>query len=275
MLFTHLFGNTGYNIMLRHAAFGKKTDSIFLAAVLSTAIAVPAIPGMFIAKVDLRGLDARETILFIAAVALIALFHIANSKALEYTEASIFAFLYNFRIGIVTVLGIIFLAETTQPLNIMGGALVFIAGFLLIGQRGASRKGVLWSMLAAVLISLMNLVDKILITEIGWARYMFASAIFIMCLLWVIVIASKRPVSAELFKEPTTKWLLIFRAVSAYSFTLALGFGALLSISTYISALTCITSAIAGIIFLKERDSLLKKTIAGVIAFAGITFITM
>ena len=272
-LLAHLISNTGYNTLLRHAAFGKRIDSLFLAAVLSTAVALPAIPGIFIAKVDLSGLDTKQILLFITSLAVATVFHIANTKALEHAEASVFAFLYNLRIGIVTALSILFLAETAEPLRMIGGALVFVAGFFIIGSSGTNRAGVFWSVLAALLISSLNSIEKALITEIGWATYMFPVTLINMGILWFIVFAGKRPVSVQLFRERSTIGLLICRCISAHGFTLALALGALVSVATYVSALTCITTSVAGVIFLKEKDSLARKSIAGVIAFAGITLI--
>ena len=259
--------------MLRHAAFGKKIDSLFLAAVLATAIALPAMPGMFIAKVDWSMLDTRQMVLFVLNIGAGTAFHVANTKALEHTEASMFAFLYNFRIGIVTVMSILFLAETMQPLRIAGGALVFVAGFFIIGSAGAGRKGVFWSVLTAACISVMNLIEKTLISEIGWASFTFPTVLINMGILWLVVFAGRRPVSKELFLERSTVGLLIFRCISAHGFMLSLALGSLVSVATYVSALTCITTSVAGVIFLRERDSLAKKAIAGAIAFAGITLI--
>ena len=90
-----------------------------------------------------------------------------------------------------------------------------------------------------------------------------------MVVLWTVMLIRKKPVPPEIFRERSMAGLLVFRCISAYGFTLALAFGALVSVATYISALTCIATAAAGIIFLKEKDSLLKKTIAGAIAVAG------
>ena len=89
----HLFCNTGYNTVLRHAAADRRTDPIFLAAVMSTAIAAPAAIGIFIAKIDWSLYTPRILALYAASIATTLLFHIGNSKALENTEASVFSFL--------------------------------------------------------------------------------------------------------------------------------------------------------------------------------------
>jgi len=272
-IFAHLFSDTGYSTLLRHAAFGKKYDSLFLAAVLATGVALPGIPGIFIAHVDLTRLETRQILLYIAAVAVTMVFHFANANALKNTEASIFAFLYNFRIGFATVLGILFLAEAVHPLRIAGGALVFAAGFLLMGRSGVKRVGVLWSMLVALMFSVMVAIEKVLIAEIGFADYMFSKTLITAGLLWLVVFIGKRPVSMDLFRRREIIGMLIFRCVSAYGLMYAIALGALVSVATYISSLSCITTSIAGIIFLKEKESLSKKVVSGIVAFAGITLI--
>ena len=272
-ILANLVGNTGYNTILRYAASDKKIDPLFLAAIMSTAIAAPAVFGVFIARIDWSVFDTHIIIVYAITIGFILLLHIVNAKALENTEASIFSFLYNFRIGFATLLGIVFLGESLSPMNIAGGALVFVAGFFLMTKSAVSPLGVMFSIFTAGAISVLNTFEKYLIVEIGYTAYMFPSAIITACLLWIIVIGGKRPISKSFLASKEFVALSIFRSISAYGFTLALGLGALVSITTYISSFACVSIAIIGIIFLKETDALPKKILAGIIAVIGITFI--
>ncbi|MDR1815394.1 MAG: EamA family transporter [Clostridiales Family XIII bacterium] len=274
-LIAHLVGNTGYNTLLRHASAKMKVDSIFLATVMSTAIAAPAAVGFAIRGIDVSRFDARLWWLFALSCAIAVVFHICNAKALECTEASVFALLYNLRIVGATAFGILFLSEPVAPLRMAGGGLVFLAGFLLLGRAGTTPRGAALTVLSAVLISSLNTLEKHLIQELGYANYVFPSALIVAAALWGIVLISRRPVDLSLFRTREITGLFALRIISAYGFTLALGLGGLLSISTYVSSLTCITTAAAGILFLKERDALGRKLAAAAIALAGVTILSL
>ena len=274
-LFVHLFSNTGYNTVLRHSVADRKVNSIFLSTIMATSVAIPAAVGIFVVKIDWSVFDAHVLLLYSASITLVVFFHICNAKALEYTEASIFSFLYNFRIGIATLLGIWLLSESVIPLKIIGGAFVFISGFILMGRSTTQPPGVMFSLLSAVAISLMNAIEKYLIPLIGFPAFMFPSTIIIAGLMWIIVIAGKYPVDKSFVKSGELKILMVFRAVSAYAFTYSFSLGALLSVATYISSLNCVTTPIAGIIFLREKDKLAKKAAAGLISLAGVTLILL
>ena len=272
-LFAHLIGSTGYNTLLRHAASDRKTDPLFLAAIMSTAIAVPAVFGIFIADPDWSVYSTRTILLFILSASAVLAFHIINAKALEKTEASIFSFLYNFRIGIATLLGMIVFGEILSPLTLAGGAMVFTAGFILMKRTSARPSGIFFSVASGAMIAFLNVIEKYLILQVGFAAYMFPAAIIIAVLLWILVLGTKRPVDKTFIATKGFYALAVLRGISAYGFTLSLWLGALISVSTYISSLTCVTIAITAVIFLKETDSLNKKIAAGIIALAGVTLI--
>jgi len=273
LLLVHLFSNTGYNALLRHAASDRKMDSLLLAAVMSTAIAVPAMAGVIICGVDFSRFDPRTAWGFAGDVVATLLFHVLNAKSLEHTEASIFTLLYNLRIGITSLFGIMLLGEPVYALRLAGGGLVFLAGFLIIGKVRGNKTGVLLSVATAVLISIVTLLEKWMIEAVGYVDFVFPSTIIIAALLWAIILIRKIPIDRSMLTSRSVIALLPLRCASAYGFTLALSFGALLSVSTYVSSLACITTSVAGILFLKERDLLKNKIIAGMVALVGITFI--
>jgi len=272
-LLAHLAGNTGYNTILRFAASDRKIDPLFLAAIMSTAIAVPAAFGIFIAKIDWSVYETRTVLLLALSAGTVLFFHIVNAKALEKTEVSVFSFLYNFRIGIATLLGMVVFGEILPFITLAGGAMVFAAGFIIMKRTSARLSGIVYSILSGALIAFLNNIEKYLIIQVGYAAYMFTAAIMIAILLWIIVLVTKRPIDKTFVTTKAFFALAVFRSISAYGFTLALWLGALVSVSTYISSLTCVAIPIAAVIFLKETDYLKRKTIAGIIALAGVTLI--
>ena len=269
----HLFSNTGYNTILRHAVFERKIDSFFLAAVLSSGIAAPALVGIFISKINWHLFDAH--IVFIYAISILAtiFLHVFNAKALEITAAGVFSFLFNFRIGFVTLFGITFLGEEIVPYRIAGGALVFVAGLIIAGKSTTTLPSIFYSILAATMLATVNTTEKYLIDAIGYTTYVFPSALIICGLLWLSVFIKKTPIDKDFLKTHALKALLAFRCVSAYGFTISLGLGALISVTTYISSLNCVTTPLAAVIFLKERDNLVRKAVAGIVALSGVTLI--
>ena len=273
LLLAHLFSNTSYNVILRHAAAGKKIDPIFLAAITSTAVAAPAAVGIFVANINWSLFNTRMLSFYAVFIVTITVFHILNAKALGNTEASIFPFLYNFRIGFVTLFGIWFLSESVVPLRMAGGAFVFIAGFILVGKATATSTGVAYSISSAVTMAIVNALEKYLITQLGFAGYAFPSMLITAGLLWLMVIIGKRHIDKDFIATRECFALMVARCLSAYGFTLSLSVGALVSVATYVSALNCVTTPIAAVIFLKETSSLKKKILAGVVALAGVTLI--
>jgi drug/metabolite transporter (DMT)-like permease len=271
LLLVHLFSNTGYNIVLRHAASERKIDRLLLAAVMSTAIAVPAAIGIVICGVDFSRFDTLVVWGLVGYVVTTLLFHVFNAKSLEHTEASVFTFLYNLRIGFVSLLGIMLLSEPVNVLRLAGGGLVFLAGVLIIERLRTNRMGALLSVITAVLISFVTMFEKGMIGAVGYTNSIFPTAIIVAVLLWVMVLLRKTPIDRKTLTSRSVLMLLPLRCASAYGFTLALSFGALLSVSTYVSSLAVITTSVVGIIFLKERDLLLNKIIAAAVAVAGIT----
>ena len=272
-ILAHLFSNTGYSVLLRNAASVRKVDPLFLAAIMTTAIAIPAAFAIFIAKIDWSLLDLRLALMYIATIVLTLGFHMVNPKALELTEASVFAFIFNIRLGFVTLIGIFFLGEPVVGLRLVGGALVFVAGFMLAGKAVARPISVFYSILSAVISAVFTAFEKYMITEVGYATYVFPSALIIAALMWAIVLAGKRPIDKGFITSKGFGALLVFRCISAYGFTLSLILGAFFSVATYISALNCITTPIVAVLILKETDNLPKKIAAGVIALAGATLI--
>ena len=273
LLFGNLVGTTGYSIILRGAIGGRNTDPIFLSAIMSLAVAIPSIVGLFFADMQWHLFTTKLILFYIARIVLTLLCHITNAQALEHAEASVFAFIFNFRLGFAAVLGIVFLAEPIIVIQLLGGALVFAAGFVLTGSGAVTKKGFTLSILSAIFFAAFTAFEKYLIGALGYETYMFPSTIITAILNWLIVFIGRYPIDKDFLKSRELPLLMIFRCISAYGFTLALAYGALLSVSTYISSLSCVTTPIAAVVFLKEKDNPVKRTIAGVIAVAGATLI--
>lgn len=270
----HLVGLTGYNLVLRKSLVGN-VDRWTLATVMQTAIALPMVVALVIAPPPLS-LYTWPRILLVAVTALLALaLHIANVKALQHLEASVYSILYNLRIPLTTVLGILFLQESPTALQVAGGLLIFLAVTLVRqkGSKATTGTGVLWGIAAAVIISLLNFGEKKLIAEVGYLNYAIPVMLLASLFMVLITVLRKQKVDFDAFKQPQTVALMGLRALSAYGFTLAFNAGGILSVSSYISSMSVIITVALGVLVLNERDWLKQKALATLIAVIGLTAI--
>jgi drug/metabolite transporter (DMT)-like permease len=273
-LSAHLVGLVGYNILLRKSLVAK-VDKWTLATIMQSAIALPMIFALFIATPDFASYTIQNWILIVSTAIFVIGLHTTNVFALQHLEAGVYSILYNLRIIITTILGIAFLDESIVPLQILGGLLIF-AAVIAVKQKGDRRLttiGIRYGVLAAFVISFLNLFEKKLIADIGFLGYAIPVMLISSILMWGVFIVKGNKISVDYLKQPKTIQLMLFRALSAYGFTLAFYNGAVLSVSSYISSLSVIIIVLLGIFILKENDYLKQKLIATGLAALGLTAI--
>lgn len=274
-LLIHLAGLVCYNIVLRHSLV-KKSNPIHLATIMQTAIAVPAVIALFFYQPDINiyGIGQIMSVLLIST--LVVALHLTNVYALRYLEAGVFSILYNIRIIITTVLGVVFLGEKIIPLQIIGGVFIFLS-IIAVRQKGkksSTAVGVMWGLAASLVISFLNLFEKQLISDIGYMEYAIPVMILSSLMLWgVMAVSVKEPLKPAHFLRKDMLGLMFFRVLSAYGFTLAFYAGGLLSVSSYISSLGAVLIVIVGMLVLKESDYAKQKMIAICMAALGVTAI--
>lgn len=273
-LLLHLIGSAGYNLLLRKSLVAK-VDQWTLATVMQTGIAVPMLFVAFFYPPHFADYDIIIILKIIATAGLVIALHFANVKALQHLEAGVYSILYNLRIIFTTILGIVFLNEQIIPLQILGGLLIFLA-VLTIRQKGRktlTAQGTNWGLTAALTISVLNLFEKDLITELGFLQYSVPVMLLAAAIMWIILLAQGKTIPLEYFRQPRTIQLMVFRAISAYGFTLAFSAGALLSVGNYISSLSVIIIVLLGAWLLGENDYMKQKLIATGLAVLGLTVI--
>lgn len=275
-LILNIIGLTAYNLILRKSILDK-IDSFTLATIMQTAIAIPMI---FVLLFYFPNITVYNPTLFalIAIVLLLIIFlHISNVKSLQYLEVSVYSVLFNLRIILTTILGIIFLAEDIIPFQIVGGLLIFLAIFIIKqkGNKKLTARGFFWGISAALSVSFLNLFEKNLINAIGFLDYAIPTMIGSAIIMWIILLSRKIKIDFKIFKTKKIISLMFFRAISAFGFSLAFYTGAKLSVANYLSGLSVILIVIFGIVLLKERDYLLRKIIATGIAVLGLTTILL
>lgn len=274
LLFAHVVGLVGYNLALRRSMLAK-ADPWTTAALLSTGISVPLLPFLFFGHIDTSVYTAEIVWRMVAAVTLEVLIQITVVQALRYLEVGVFSILFNLRVVFTTILGILFLGEAVVPFQILGGVLI-LAGIVIVGHKGRKKFGIvglLWGVAAAISISLISLVHKGLINDIGYFNDVLLVLPIATVAMWTIVVSQRKKVTLALFRRSDTIRLMVFRALSGHAVILALATGAVISVANYISSLSVIVIVALGALFMNERDHIKEKIIATGLAAFGLTCI--
>ena len=272
-LILHLVGLVGYNLVLRRS-LSRRADPWVQAALMQTGIALPIIIVSWFVPLHLGAMTSEVGFLLCLALSLTIALHITNTLSLQRLEAGVHSVLYNVRLLFVTILGVILLGEYVSFLQIVGGGLIFMAAFIIRqrGSRKTTRAGVAWAVSCAMTVACLNIVEKKLVTSIGYVTYMTLMAYIATPLLWGIVLVLKRPIDSQLFYQKKTYLLMTFRALSAHCFVLALSTG-LVSITSFISGTGVIIIMILGALLLGERDHPRQKILATILATLGLACI--
>jgi len=269
----HLFGLVSYSLLLRKL-LKNRLDPWTLATVMQTGIAIPAVFALPLYPLETSSYNASNFYMLPIISLLVVSLHTANVKSLQYLEAGFYSVLYNLRIIITTVLGVLFLGENIVLLQIFGGVLIFLA-ILTVKQKGhkeLTSRGITWGIAASLIISVLNLFEKSLLNEVSYIEYAAPVMITSAIIMWIVFFIRRTQFSWKIFTFPIIL-LMIARTISAYSFTLAFNSGGKLSVSSYISSLSVILIVIFGAIILKERDFIYRKIVAILLATIGLTMI--
>ncbi len=277
LLLFHLVGLVGYSILLRRQAQQNTLHPWVLATILQTAtFAVPFVLALFIPP-DFRVFTPFAWLMVVAAAGLGMLLYIAGVRALRHLEAGTYAVVYSLRIVVATVLAALFLSEQPTSLQILGGICIFVAVVLLRqkGNQSATKKGLLWGVVAAISASALAMVEKWLIVEVGLfnaapvATFLGASA------MWAVVLLKRWPLPTKSIMTRQMAGLLVLRTTASWAWIFALAAGALVSIATYVSSLSIVVVSMLGFWLLKEREYLLRKGAAVATAVIGLSCILL
>jgi drug/metabolite transporter (DMT)-like permease len=254
-----------------------KVDKLTLATIMQTSIALPMLVVLLVNPPNIYAYDLQAILQIVITTCLVILLHLTNVRALHYLEAGVYSILYNLRIIFTTALGILILNEEIVPLQILGGVFIFL-GVLTIYQKGNSSltsKGMQWGIAAAIVISFLNMYEKTLINDVGYLGYAVPVMLSAAIIMWAVVLASGKKIKLSYICEPRTIQLMVFRAMSAYGFTLAFNAGAVISVATYISSLSVIVIVLLGVVLLNEKDRIKQKIMATGLAVIGLTAILL
>lgn len=209
----------------------------------------------------------------------IAVASLSMFEALKHTDAGEFTILYTLSAPVNLLVVTIFLHEALTWQKILGTILV-IASILIVTKRESGKKfkihkGHIFSLLSAICFGSIFASESYVVSQIGVIQDLLLG--FFLPGMIVLLI---RPSSIKNIKK-----IVSFKNIGRMSiFAILYLFGAVTIFAAYtaggdagkiygLSNLTVITTVIFGVIFLKERNNLLLKTLAMISAFAGVIFL--
>jgi drug/metabolite transporter (DMT)-like permease len=213
----------------------------------------------------------------ILMIVLYALGNLAMYKGIKLVEASEKTILYSSNAIWTMLLAVLILGEKITYLRILGAFLIILSVIILSWENKSFKlkKGYLLILLAAVLFSLAFINDTILLKTID------AASLSVLGFgLPAIALFLFRPKIIKEFKFFFEKKRLLkilgagfFYAIAVVAIKASYKIGGDASQIAPIMQLTIIITVILAYIFLKERDSLLKKIIGSALALAGVLLI--
>jgi len=264
-------------IISRTIVAGKDSDpisfAIFFQAVAGVAVALFAI----FKGVDFSGYDLIWPNLILMTF-LYAYFNIFKFKALKEDDASKFAVIFQFNTLIPVIMAILILGERVSVWQGFGVALILAGVILVTGKIDFKKeKGEVYSVIAAILFGSAVANDFFIVKNVSVDTYValsFLSPALILSLIY--------PDSVKRIKQFTTVKSLRPSLIAGALFGLA-------AISVYTAfkignnaaqisplfQIATIVTVILGIIFLKEKENLLKKLLGAALSFIGVILITL
>ncbi len=199
-------------------------------------------------------------------------------KSYQYIEVSIRSPLDKIKIPILLILSYIFLSETLTINKVLGTILIFFGAVLVTLKKdklldGFSDRGVQLTLLSALLLAVVNIVDKVAMSY--WSPQVFGFLLYLFPGLIIGVLIPKR--KNELSRLLKLRLLPVISVsilgLIFYYFRLqAYSIGEVSNVYPILNSAALI-STFGGIIMLKERKDILKKVISAIIMFIGILLI--
>lgn len=277
LLVVHVFAVSAYTLYVRKVAV-EGVNKFQLGAISQTGFLLVTYVVIVAGRVEA---DFSLTLSELALIMLSALFivslNIFRTHALRHVEASVFPIVFNLRLLLLTVLGLVFLGESPPALQTIGGLIIFgsILEISLNRKNAHIHKGMEWGVYMAALFSFHAVLEKYNIDRNGLGTYMFWVGTIATPIAWLVLYASRRRQPLEPFRryvQPQMLGAILFPIVSGWTYVASLSHFQV-AVVNYISGLSVVVSVITGVFFLGERQHLCQKGAAAVLAVVGLTFI--
>lgn len=195
--------------------------------------------------------------------------------ALERMQASRFTIAFSSRMFFTGIIAWIMLGERLLPLQIIGAILLF-GGIVIANYNKSSERmnldGLKYAVLGAVFFGLANVVDRVILQT--FELYSYVSVSFLgTAVVFALLLPKKFIAGRVLLKMKSLQKIAVLSVLYGFSsvtFFAALQIGESASQVVSTSLVSVIVTVLFGILFLKERDGLLQKTLGASVAFVGV-----
>lgn len=199
-------------------------------------------------------------------------------NSLKLIEASEFIVLFTSR-ALWAILGaVIFLGESFSIVQLFGAVLVFIGVYLASWKtkKFSLGKGEIFALLGAPCFGFALIADGFALRHIDSSTYVPLNFLLTGIFVWMI----NYKLTPSIFKTFASKAFFkvglmgAMSAITAFSYLTAYQVGRNAAQIATINQTSTIIIVIAGIIFLNEKDRMLKKILAAIISVVGVILIT-
>ncbi len=273
LLAFHLVGLVGYTLLLRKSVLGS-INKYVLAAVSQTVIFLPSLTFLLLGKVSFHHTGGNWAALVGSGFMLAGLLPL-TILTLMNLEASVWSIIFNLRLVLTTLLGLIFLHELPSGLQLLGGLIIFISILLLNlhKERRYAERSIVIGLLTTLWFSFHATLEKFNVVHNGLASYMVISGAIATCLVWGLVIYKGLSIQKLVSSwDGTALAYLGMRVLSAWMYVLALQYGSL-AVTNYVSGMGVVLIVLFGVVLLKEKQHLRQKLLATATAVAGLSLI--
>jgi len=212
------------------------------------------------------------------AVLFFALNNRLSTTIMRGIEASTFSILKQTNVIFMIIIGLTFFGEPAVPTAIIGAILIIFSNFLVFYKKGDLKmsKYVALGVLSNLSLALAVTLD---IRISGYFNLPFYMMITFSAPALVIFLFERTKISTlkEEFKNVNKKILILIGlswSVGAIAILRAYLLGNVTVVAP-LSSISVMLNVLAGYIFLKERENLLKKIIAGVLIIISVFLIQM
>lgn len=277
LLAVHLIGLVGYSLLLRRVAVAGKLHPWVLATLLQTGIMLPMLAAVPFLPIELGRIDSSSAVAMGGIVVLGVFLLFGITKTLEYLQAGTFSIVYSMRAVIVTLLAAVLLSELPSLAQILGGLLIVAATLIVRQKEGKqlARRGMMWAIAMAVTVSLLGVVEKHVINEVGVFTAAPIITLLVGVIMWTVLLVKRYPLPKKDIVTRPILLLMLLRSLSNWGFVFALAVGALVSVATFVSSLSVVAIVALGALLLGEQEHLKRNAVAVVIAVAGLTAVLL
>lgn len=215
-------------------------------------------------------------ILVLLSIVLYSVFEGTQFYGRKYINASTASILFRLNTVISVLASFIFLRESITPNKIIATLLILIGTYLVSVKNFSVKfqKGIIYILIATVALGFVRPIDKTASAYFSLPLYTFLvyiGPVFFMSLFPKLIGWNQLKREFVLGKG----YIVLLGVVNVFEYYFMIKAYQLADASLVVPvvSLSTIFTIIAGILFLGERENILKKVIAGILAFIGILLI--